>query len=377
MYGVLFEYELYMILQENQVTILACFITRLVTSNNLYLEEQMLQTVAKTLTDVVGKSLNLRDHMEREQALLDLLAMKKLKVCINNGLLQTALASNCYRVAEYLYIKEENYANILYCYLNDPLRRNEVFNYIMTYINVRERHIKEQFLVNFKELLMIDSKKTAEIVAEHFSDLVNELCALIDTDINLQYAFLKELISNEIKLPTDIAVKYLEILCTKNKIEVTNYVQLNLCPVDAAITLTRKYEVHSATALLLEQIGQWAEAVSLLLEQNMVQDAMNVCIRGAEHLDVKGAQQLWLKLLQDKAATNCMSLRQLLHAAAPHVPPAQLLELVSNASLGDTKVLLNDMLADCTYDIRMLEITMRLLSKDLHHGKRIEKQSDI
>lgn len=329
----------------------------------------MLETVAKSLTNIVGKSLNLRDHMEREQALLDLLTMKKLKVPASNGLLQTALDSNCYRVAEYLYNKEKNYANILSCYLNDPFRRNEVFNYILTYITVRERHIKEQFLVNFKELLKIDSKKTAEIVAEHFADLINELCALIDADSHLQYMFLKELITSEVKLPTDIALRYLELLCIKNKPEVNNYVQMNLCPVDAALTLTRKYEIHSASAFLLEQIGQWMEAMDLLLEYNMVQDAMNVCIRGAEHLDVSGAQQLWLKLLQNKVATENMSLRQLLHAAAPHVPPAQLLELVSNASLGDTKVLLNDMLADCTHDIQMLEITLRVLSKDLHHGE--------
>lgn len=328
----------------------------------------MLEAIAKSLTNVVGKSLNLRDHMEREQALLDLLNARKLKVPTNNGLLQTALDSNCYRVAEYLYNKEKNYANILSCYLNDPLRRTEVFNYILTYINVKERYIKEQFLVNFKELLTIDSKKTAEIVADHFPDLINELCAIIDADSHLQYIFLREIITNDVKLPADTAQKYLELLCIKNKTDVCNYVQMNLCPVEVALNLTRKYEIHGATAFLLEQNGEWMEALELLLEHKMVQEAMNLCIRGAEHLDANGAQQLWLKLLQNKVSTESMSLRQLLHAAAPHVPPAQLLELVSDASLGDTKVLLYDMLADCTYDIQMLDITLRLLSKDLHHG---------
>lgn len=351
------------------MTILACFVTRLVTSNNLNLDEHSLEKVAKSLTDVVGKSLNLRDHMEREQALLDLLSTKKLKVSANNGLLQTALDSNCYRVAEYLYNKERNYANILSCYLNDPLRKTEVYNYVLTYINVRERFIKEQFLVHFKELLIIDSKKTAEIVADHFPDLTNELCDLIDGDSHLQYTFLRELIANDVKLPADTAEKYLELLCNNNKSDVFSYVQLNLCPVNVALKLTRKHEIHSATAFLLEQTGEWMEALDLLLTHNMVQEAMNLCIRGAEHLDADGAQQLWLKLLQNKKSTESMSLRQLLHAAAPHVPPAQLLELVSDASLGDAKVLLYDMLADCTYDIQMLEITLRLLSKDLHHGK--------
>lgn len=307
--------------------------------------------------------------MEREQALLDLLVSGKVRVPANNGLLQTAIDSNCYRVAEYLYSREQNYANILMCYLNDPLRRSEVFSYVVTYISAEDRYIKEQFLVNFKELLRIDSKKTAEIVADHFPDLINELCALIDSDSELQYAFLREVTANDVKLPRDTAERYLELLCMKSKADVHNYVQMNLCPVDVALSLTRKYEVHSATAHLLEQTGEWMEALDLLLERNMVQEAMSLCVRAAEHLDAGGAQRVWLRLLQDKASTRSVSLRQLLHAAAPHVPPAQLLGLVSDASLGDAKVLLYDMLADCTYDIQMLEITLRLLSKDLHHGK--------
>lgn len=351
------------------MTILACFISRLVTSDDLNLEESMLETIVKSLTDMRGKVLNLRDHMEREQALLDLLNTRKLKVATSNGLLQTALDSKCYRVAEYLYNKEKNYANIMVCYLNDPFRQTEVFNYILTYINTGERFIKEQFLVNFKHLLSIDNKKSAEIVADHFSDLIHELCGLVESDSDLQYAFLKELVANDVKLPSDIAEQYLKLLCVKDKNSVLTFIQTNLCQSRVALEVTRLHHAHAATAYLLQQQGEWSEALELLLQQEMIQEALNLCVTATEHLDADGAQRLWLELLQNEASSRRMSLRQLLHAAAPHVPPARLLELVSDASLGDAKVLLNDMLADCVYDVRMLEGALKMLGKDLHHGE--------
>lgn len=329
----------------------------------------MLDKVVQSLMDIQGKPLNLRDHSEREQALLDLLTSNKLTHLNNEEFLHIALESKCYRVAEHIYLKTGEYANILTCYLKDPIRKSEVFNYILTYINVNERCIKQQFLVNFNELLLVDSKKTAEIVTEHFPELLDELCAMVESDSNLQYTFLKEIVYSDVKIAPELAEKYLELLCARDKDSVYGFVNLNLCRVDIALKITEKFEVHAATALLLEQGGEWPEALDLLLKYSMIKEAISLCIRGAEHLDSNGAQQLWLKLLQNKASTKSMSLRQLLHAAAPHVPPAQLLELISDASLGDTKLLLYDMLADCKYDIQMLQTALKILGKDLHYGK--------
>lgn len=357
------------ILQDNQVIILACFISRLVTSNGLYIDEPALDAIVKSLTDTVSKTLTLRDHSEREQALLDLLNNGQLTHISNDRLLQIALDAKCFRVAEFLYNKNHDYSNIVSCYLNDPVRRGEVFNYIITYVNSNDRCVKEQFLVHFCALLTIDAKKTAEIVCEHFSELVEELNAYVETDGDLQYVFLRELVVSDVKLSSQTAERYLELLCARNKAEVYDFVTLNLCRVDVALCITERHDAHAATALLLEQGGAWLEALDLLLKHQMVQQAIGLCVRGSEHLDSAGAQKLWLRLLQNKTSGDGKALRQMLHAAAPHVPPEQLLELVSDASLGDAKVLLNQMLDDCVHDVQVMKTMVKMLGRDLHYGE--------
>ncbi|KAJ8948855.1 hypothetical protein NQ318_013508 [Aromia moschata] len=353
---------------ESQIISLACFVSRLLVANNLQIDEKMLDAVIRSLTNTVGKPLSLRDHTEREQAWLDLLNANKLRHLKLEQLLQMALESKCFRVAEYLYELQNDFSNIIPCYLNDPVRKAEVFNYILNYINVPERCIQEQFLVNFKDLVSISSKKTSEIVIEYFSGLIEQFSEMLEHDCDLQYVFLTEIVAGDIKLPPRIAEIYLEQLCIKNKSGVCNYIQLSYCRNEEALSITRKYEVHAATALLLEQGGEWTEAIELLLEHDMIEEGINLCIRGAEHLDPEGSQKLWLLLLQHKTSAENYSLRQLLHAAAPHVPPAELLELVSNAHFGDIKSLLQGMLSDYTHDVQMLTTTLNLLGKDLHYG---------
>ncbi|XP_074038726.1 vacuolar protein sorting 8 [Leptinotarsa decemlineata] len=352
---------------ESHVINLACFILRLVISKKLNIDQQMMNIIIESLTQV-GNSLSLRDRTEREQAWLDLLHVNKLNHLKVTHLLDLALSSKCYRVAEYLYEIQGDYSNILSCYLEDPMRRGEVFNYIIGFIGVRERCIQQQFLVHFKELVTISSERVGEIVTEYFPDLIEELCVMLEDSFDLQYAFLRQIVTHDIKLPSRIAEKYLEQLCIKDKSEVCPYLQASSCRVEEALAVTRKYEVHEATAFLLEQDGEWMESLQLLLSCSMVEKAVSLCVRGAEHLDSEGAQKLWLTLLQNKRDSPGISLRQLLHSAAPHVPPAELLELVSNASFGDVKGLLQGILNDYTHDIQMLSTTFKLLGKDLHYG---------
>lgn len=67
-----------------------------------------------------------------------------------------------------------------------------------------------------------------------------------------------------------------------------------------------------------------------------------------------------------KRSVKKTSLRHLLHAAAPHVPPDQLLDLVSNANYGEVKTLLQGMLSDYKHDIELLKSSLKVLDKDLH-----------
>ncbi|KAL3276254.1 hypothetical protein HHI36_020969 [Cryptolaemus montrouzieri] len=347
---------------------LACFICRLVTSNKLNLEDSFLSRIFQILMGKTSKSIKLRDHMEREQSWLDLMATNRLKDESYDVLLKAALDARCFRVAEKLYELQGDYSDILRCYLDDVIRKNEVFGYVVRHIEDDARSVREQFLVHFKELVAIDSKKTVGIVNEHFSDLIEQFCEMLEDDDDSRYLFLRELISCDIKLPSRIAEIYLELLCRNNTEQVRNFVELGLCRMEEALEITKKYRVHAATALLLEQGGEWLEALELLLEHNLVDHALSLCIRGAEHLDSEGAQKLWMVLLQHEKSSENMSLRQLLHATAPHIPPAQLLELVSNVKFGDVRVSLQGILNDYVHDIHMHSTTLKLLSKDIQQG---------
>lgn len=343
----------------------------MITSNNLKLEEKMINHVITSLTNTVADKISFRDHSEREQAWLDFLNANKLLPLILEETLTMALKSKCYRVAEFIYEQQKDYSNIIDCYLKDEVRKMEVFGYILTYINVSERCIQEQFILNFKDLVKVNSKRTGDIVVEHFPTLLEELFASVEDEDDLQYPFLAEIVYSDIKIPPRIAEKYLKLLCIRNPNHVVGYVRLGLCRVEEALKITEKHGISAATAILLEQMGEWSQALHLLIENRMGNEAVELCVRGAEHLDSKGAQNLWLELVKNSNGEGPMSPRQLLHAAAPHVPPAQLLELVSDASFGDVKTLLEGIMADYTHDIRMLSTTLKLLGKDLHQGKKI------
>ncbi|CAG9859597.1 unnamed protein product [Phyllotreta striolata] len=352
---------------DSQVINLACFVSRLVVSNNITLDNHVLDSAIKSLTET-SDSISLRDRTEREQAWLDLLNLNKMNHLKTSHLLALALESKTYRVAERLYEIQKDYSDVINCYLQDPVRKFEVFNYVFKHISAPERLIKEQFLGNFKRLVEISAKKTVEVVSEYFQNLLDEFCDILEDDGKLQYEFLSELVQLDIKLTSQLAEKYLHQLCSMNRNEVCNYLKSSNCRNDEALEIVRKFQIHEAEALLLERSGEWTEALRLLLEQNMLEEGISLCIRGVEHLDNEESQKLWLTLLQSRKSNSGVSLRQLLHAAAPHVPPDQMLNLVTNASFGDVRGLLQGMLNDYTYDIATLNTTFKLLGKDLHYG---------
>lgn len=351
---------------------MACFIAKLVTSNNLKVDEPTLNSVIKSLTETKHELSN-RDHSEREQACLDLLHENKLGHLTNDELLKIALESRCYKVAEFVYESQKDYSNILSCYLNDQLRKGDVFNYILTHIRVSHRKIRQQFLAHFKELVAIDVRKCVDIIIEHFPNSVEEYFALIKSDDDVSFLFLSELVVSDIKMIPEMAEWHLELLCKipEDIKVVKNYLRMGLCRIEQALEITKKYDKHEATSLLLEQMGEFKVALDLLLEHGLTESAVDLCVRGADHLSAEESQKLWLSLLKHPQSSKKLSLRELIHSAAPHVPPTQLFELVSDANFGDIKGLLQGMLADCRHDIEVYNTTLKLLGRDYHQSKYI------
>lgn len=263
--------------QGSQIVTFACFVTKLVVSDSLEADDGMLDAVVRHLTQTPRDCLTLRDHGEREQAWLDLLAADKLSRFSTQDLLETALKSKCYRVAEHLYERLGDYTDILSCYLNDPVRRSEAFNYVLDYVSNEERRVEQQFLSNFLRLAATSGEKAAEIAVEFFPHLVETFSEMLDGDPELQFDFLGHVVNSDLKLPAAIAERYLEQLCVRDVAAVRGYVQLTLCRKERALEITRRYGAHEATALLLEHAGEWQEALELLLENGMVRRCAFVC----------------------------------------------------------------------------------------------------
>lgn len=348
-----------------------CFISRLITTNDLSSDQSMLDTIIKSLANTTDKQISIRDHVEREQAWIDLLNTKQLNHLSLETMLDMALRSNCYRVAEYIYECQQSYSSIVMCYLRDKLRQSEVFTYILKNISDYRRNILEQVLDNFVELVRIDNRRTAQIVIENFSDSIEQFCTILKTDSNLLYLFLSEIVYCDVKIPPSLAEDYLRLMCVKDPASVYSYVKLNVCRVDKALEIMQQYGMHLAVAFLLEQSGDFFAALDLLLKNNLMSEAIGVCIRASEHLSSAGAQQIWLTLLKSPVSVDGVSMRELLHAAAPHVNSTQLLELVTDTNFGDIKMVLKDMLADCQHDKQMLSTTLKLMSSDLHQSNHI------
>lgn len=219
-------------------------------NDSLTIDEAMLNSIIKSLTNLTGDLLSVRDHLEKEQAWLDLLQAKKLQHFDTKKLLQMALKSRCYKVAEHLYELHRDYSNILVCYLKDSVRTGDVFSYILTYIDVPERCVKGQFLAQFQNLVAINCEKTTEIVLEHFQDFVEPLTDRLNCDRDLQYRFISELVNSDIKLPHRIAELFLEQLCVRDPNRVSDFVSTCVCGNEAALEITRKFGVGKVLHVL-------------------------------------------------------------------------------------------------------------------------------
>lgn len=345
--------------------------SRLITNGILKTDEDILNTVIQTLTTMVDKPLNLRDHQEREQTWLDLMLSNKLQHIAPKDLLEMAVRSKCYRVTEILYEQSQKYSEILNCYLLDIPRQNEVFTYMRQHVEDPSRCIKPQLLRNIEKLLDVDRYQTALFIIDYYLDNLEEICEKLKNSPEKLFSLLYEIQLTDTTLAPELAERYLELLCIQDPSAVEAFIKAGNCRPEQALVIAQRAKHNSATAYFLEQIGDFNGALELLLEdptdESSILQAAALCSRGVSHLDQSQAQELWLKLL--RKCTNQDILRQILHSAAQYVSLSTLLDVVNTASLGDVKNLLQGLLADASHETLMLTTTYKLLGIDLHRGK--------
>ncbi|XP_029766966.1 vacuolar protein sorting-associated protein 8 homolog [Terrapene carolina triunguis] len=138
--------------------------------------------VNRTLFDQVLEFLCSPDddsrHSERQQVLLELLQAGGIVQFEENRLIPMAEKAEFYQICEFMYEREHLYDKIIDCYLRDPVRKEEVFNYIHNILSIpgysaeEKQSVWQKAMKHIEELLLLSPNKAADLIATHFNDQI-------------------------------------------------------------------------------------------------------------------------------------------------------------------------------------------------------------
>lgn len=344
---------------------------------------------------------SLREHVERENAWLDLLTGGYLDELPAHELVREAKQAGCYRVLEYLYEKNKNYDEILDCYLLDKTRHAEMFSYLQRFAEDREREIFNQIATNLIQLLEIDGKRVSRVVVECFGDRIKSLIGVLDRQSVELFRFMEELtVGQGLVLEPENCELFIELLCKYGREEaVEEFLRnpVNRFRLEVGLEMVERYGRVEAAVVLYEKRGDFKTAFMKSLEV-MVKEKSNgecwtvdmaeqqalkvasLCARATENVGDDGERvELWTMFLEvvlvraDLVGVK----KQVLHMASGHMDLTKLVQLVLKSStggreeteggnFGDIRHLLMGMLANSRYEMMLLETTGRVLGTDLH-----------
>ncbi|KAI7811511.1 vacuolar protein sorting-associated protein 8-like protein, partial [Triplophysa rosa] len=95
-----------------------------------------------------------------------------------------------------MYDRKHHYDRVVDCYLKDSLRKEELFNYIHTFLSMSDytldekQSVRVKALQHIKDLVNINPVKTTALIAVHFSDKVHSIVTDLQDDDYLVFQFL-------------------------------------------------------------------------------------------------------------------------------------------------------------------------------------------
>ncbi|KAH0512579.1 Vacuolar protein sorting-associated protein 8-like protein [Microtus ochrogaster] len=327
--------------------------------------------VNRTLFDQVLEFLCSPDddsrHSERQQVLLELLQAGGIVQFEESRLIRMAEKAEFYQICEFMYERAHQYDKIIDCYLHDPLREEEVFNYIHNILSIpghsaeEKQSVWQKAMDHMEELVFLKPCKAAELVATHFSGQIEavigqlqkllleeslehwfppvffswilaiEALSLVFTECHLSSEAEREgvHINQELlQIPPSVTEQFIELLCQFSPDQVIETLQVLECyRLEETIQITQKYQLHEVTAYLLEKKGDVHGAFLLLLER--LQSRLQEITR-----------QGGSKFLDDP--------------------------IYGKGKLGEIQGLILGMLDTFNYEQTLLETTTSLLNQDLH-----------
>uniref|UniRef100_A0A8C9MQE5 Vacuolar protein sorting-associated protein 8 homolog n=1 Tax=Serinus canaria TaxID=9135 RepID=A0A8C9MQE5_SERCA len=354
--------------------------------------------VNRTLFDQVLEFLCSPDddsrHSERQQVLLELLQAGGIVQFEESRLIQMAEKAEFYQICEFMYERQLRYDKIIGCYLRDPLRKEEVFNYIHNILSMPGYSAEEKQLVWQKALDHIE----------------------VEFDFSLLCLFYsREGINQDLlHLPPCITEQFIELLCQYSPDQVLETLKvLEYCRLEETIQITQKHQLHEASSYLLEKKGDIHGAFLVMLErlqskllvltqddetepslleniEDTLMKTIALCQRNSHSLDQQQREALWFPLLEammspqkssgsslcphsecEYFALKSLTMQVLNNMAAFIALPSILQRILQDpvygkGKLGEIQGLVLGMLDTFNYEQTLLETTTSLLNHDLH-----------
>ncbi|XP_025894524.1 vacuolar protein sorting-associated protein 8 homolog [Nothoprocta perdicaria] len=382
--------------------------------------------VNRTLFDQVLEFLCSPDddsrHSERQQVLLELLQAGGIVQFEENRLIQMAEKAEFYQICEFMYERELRYDKIIDCYLRDPVRKEEVFNYIHNILSMpgysaeEKQSVWQKALDHMEELLLLSPCKAADLVAIHFSEQIERIITNLQ-DQFLLFQFLRSLLDPReginqdlIHLPPYVTEQFIELLCRYRPEQVLETLKvLEYCRLEEAIQITQKHQLHEASSYLLEKKGDIHGAFLVMLErlqskllmltqpdessaellediEDTLMKTIALCQRNSHNLNQQQREALWFPLLEAMMSPQKLSgssqnqyseplkslTMQVLNNMASFIALPSILQRIlqdpvyGKGKLGEIQGLVLGMLDTFNYEQTLLETTTNLLNHDLH-----------
>ncbi|XP_071448355.1 vacuolar protein sorting-associated protein 8 homolog isoform X2 [Hetaerina americana] len=320
------------------------------TTASLQVESKLFERVVEYLAGADGNEGSMGQHEERQQALLELFGAGGLDHYDPERLLQLCLKAKFFRVCELLYEQRRDYKNILSCYLQDPLRKHQVYSYLQNALVSQQisSQIDPEIVESIKELVDIDSRKAGQLLALQCPYLIPKVIKKLKDSPTVLYQLLIEIfhckapsaeavnsIANEDQPTVDPVMheQLLTLMCTYEPRRVKKF--LETVPgfrLDETYKVTQSHGVMDATAYVLELMGDVHGAFDILIKQlhstvdillapvcgeeenerhekdttselldeirEHVMSLVDLCRRGSSLLDDTARETLWMSLLE-------------------------------------------------------------------------------
>uniref|UniRef100_A0A8C9U8E0 Vacuolar protein sorting-associated protein 8 homolog n=1 Tax=Serinus canaria TaxID=9135 RepID=A0A8C9U8E0_SERCA len=376
--------------------------------------------VNRTLFDQVLEFLCSPDddsrHSERQQVLLELLQAGGIVQFEESRLIQMAEKAEFYQICEFMYERQLRYDKIIGCYLRDPLRKEEVFNYIHNILSMPGYSAEEKQLVwqkaldHIEELLVLSPGKAAELAAIHFSEQLESIISNLQVNLLCLFYSREGINQDLLHLPPCITEQFIELLCQYSPDQVLETLKvLEYCRLEETIQITQKHQLHEASSYLLEKKGDIHGAFLVMLErlqskllvltqddetepslleniEDTLMKTIALCQRNSHSLDQQQREALWFPLLEammspQKSSGSSLcphseSLKsltmQVLNNMAAFIALPSILQRIlqdpvyGKGKLGEIQGLVLGMLDTFNYEQTLLETTTSLLNHDLH-----------